>query len=116
MQKGEILMRRKYSMGLVILIFVAIIAIVLIYRISYYSALRDAEEELLEELTDLDEYYFMKESNGYVTVYYADEETVYEYTSIPVEELPEGIQNELKKGKRVNTVRQIYGFLENYSS
>ena len=116
MQKGEIHMRKKYSIGLIIFIFIAILAVVLIYRISYYSALRDMEEDLLEELTDLDEYYFIKENNGYVTVYYADEETVYEYTSIPMEELPIGIQNELKKGKRVNTVRQIYGFLENYSS
>ena len=109
-------MRKKYSLGLIIFIFIAILAVVLIYRISYYTALRDMEEDLLEELTDLDDYYFIKENNGYVTVYYADEETVYEYTSIPVEELPIGIQNELKKGKRVNTVRQIYGFLENYSS
>lgn len=109
-------MRKKYSIGLLAFIIVIILAFIFIYRISYYSALRDMEEELLEEFTDLDEYYFIKESNGYVTVYYSDEETVYEYTSIPMEELPTGIQNELKKGKRVNSVRQIYGFLENYSS
>lgn len=30
--------------------------------------------------------------------------------------LPEEIQKEVKKGKKADTVGQVYGFLENYSS
>ena len=33
-----------------------------------------------------------------------------------INELPEDIQKELKKGKKADTMGQVYGFLENYSS
>ena len=76
----------------------------------------ELEKDILEKSVDLDECYYIKASDGYVTVYMADEETVYEYTSIPVNELPKDIQKELKSGKKVDTMGQVYGFLENYSS
>lgn len=109
-------MRKKYSIAFLLLTIVIIFLIVFVYRISYQKALLEMEQELLEEYVDLEECYYIKGSDGYVTVYFADEETVYEYTSIPMNELPERIQKELQEGKKVKTIRQVYGFLENYSS
>lgn len=109
-------MKRKYSIGLLCTIVVVIFFFIIVYRISYHKALLDMEEDLIEKQIELDDFYLIKESDGLVTVYYADEETVYEYTTIRIEELPPGIQDELKSGKKVKTKGQVYGFLENYSS
>lgn len=109
-------MRRKYSIGFLILTIAIVCLLIFVYRLSYHKAILELEEERLEKSVDLDECYYIKASDGYVTVYMADEETVYEYTSIPIEELPKKIQTELKNGKKVDTMGQVYGFLENYSS
>ena len=55
-------------------------------------------------------------SNGYVIVYLDDQTSIYEYTNIRVEELPEELQNEIREGKRLEGKDKLYGFLENYSS
>lgn len=109
-------MKRKYSIGFLILTILIILLFIFIYRISYHKAMLEMEEEIIEELTDMEECYYIKGTDGYVTVYFADKETVYEYTSIPVKELPESIQNEIKDGKKLYNLGQVYGFLENYSS
>lgn len=109
-------MRRKYSIGFLILTIAIVCLLIFVYRLSYHKAIMELEKDILEKSVDLDECYYIKASNGYVTVYMADEETVYEYTSIPVNELPKDIQKELKSGKKVDTMGQVYGFLENYSS
>lgn len=109
-------MRRKYSIGFLILTIAVVCLLILVYRLSYHKAILELEEDLLEKSVDLDEYYYIKALDGYVTVYMADEETVYEYTTIPIEELPKDVQKELKDGKKVDTMGQVYGFLENYSS
>ncbi|MBR4999103.1 MAG: hypothetical protein IKY10_04400 [Clostridia bacterium] len=46
----------------------------------------------------------------------SDRETVYEYTDILVSELPYVLQNEIKNGKYIENMQELYGFLENYSS
>ena len=109
-------MRRKYSIGFLVLTIVIVCLLIFVYRLSYQKAIMELEKDILEKSVDLDECYYIKASDGYVTVYMADEETVYEYTSIPVNELPKDIQKELKSGKKVDTMGQVYGFLENYSS
>ena len=109
-------MRRKYSIGFWILTIAIVCLLIFVYRLSYHKAIMELEKDILEKSVDLDECYYIKASDGYVTVYMADEETVYEYTSIPVNELPKDIQKELKSGKKVDTMGQVYGFLENYSS
>ena len=109
-------MRKRYSIVLTILIAAIVFLFIFIYRISYKKAILDMETKLLEEYQNLDDYYYIKGSDGYVTVYFADEETVYEYTSIPTDDLPEDIQKELKSGRKVDSIGQVYGFLENYSS
>ena len=42
--------------------------------------------------------------------------TVYEYTDISLEGLPENLQKEIQNGKYIETSESLYGFLENYSS
>ena len=58
----------------------------------------------------------VKNRNGYVIVYLDDQTSIYEYTNIRVEELPEELQNEIREGKRLEGKDKLYGFLENYSS
>ena len=60
--------------------------------------------------------YYLCELEGYVVVYLGDHETIYEMTEIPLDALPETVQEEVKDGKFVETARELYGFLENYSS
>lgn len=109
-------MRKKYSIAFLAFAIVIVFLLIFVYKLSYQKAILKKEEELLEKYTDFEECYYIKNTDGYVTVYMADEETVYEYTSIPIQELPEDIQKELEAGKKVKTMGQVYGFLENYSS
>lgn len=60
--------------------------------------------------------YYLIAENGLVTVYYSDESTVYEYTNITTEDLPEELKEEILKGKYIKTLDELYNFLENYSS
>ena len=63
-----------------------------------------------------DEGYYLSELQGYVAVYLSDRTTIYEFTEIPVSDLPEEVQQELTSGKYVETAEELYAFLENYSS
>lgn len=60
--------------------------------------------------------YFLVAENGFVTVYYADKSTVYEYTNISTEDLPDELKEEVVNGKYITTLDDLYNFLENYSS
>ena len=66
--------------------------------------------------TEEEEGYYLRELHGFVAVYLSDKETVYEFTEIPVNDLPEEIQQEIATGKYIPTVKELYEFLENYSS
>ncbi len=56
------------------------------------------------------------EEEGYVIVYYADKETVYDTTDIRLEDLPANLQQEILEGKEMSSQRELYNFLESYSS
>lgn len=60
--------------------------------------------------------YFVKFSRGIVTVFYSDKETVYEYTEINLRDLPLTLRSEVISGKRIKDEKELYDFLENYSS
>lgn len=60
--------------------------------------------------------YYLTILNGYVVVFRSDRQTLFEYTDIPLADLPTELQNELKKGKIIIGEEKLYGFLENYSS
>ena len=61
-------------------------------------------------------YIFLIEEGGFLVVYASDRKTVYEYTDISLEGLPENLQKEIQNGKYIETSESLYGFLENYSS
>lgn len=109
-------MQRKKSIGILLFLLFFIFVFVFIYRISYYNALTDLEEDKAEEYQSLDDFYWIKEEDGMVVVYYADEDTVFDYTTIPMKSLPLTVQMEIDEGKKVDSLSQVYGFLENYSS
>ena len=44
------------------------------------------------------------------------EKSVFEYTDIRMEDLPEELMQEIRTGKYIETTEALYGFLENYSS
>lgn len=54
--------------------------------------------------------------NGAVTVYYSDKQTVYSYTDIQAENLPDNVRRELYGGMEVESLGELYDFLETYSS
>lgn len=60
--------------------------------------------------------YYLIEEFGYVNIYLADKETLYEYTDIAIGLLPEELQQEICLGKAVAGEQELYDFLENYSS
>ncbi|MDO4311876.1 MAG: hypothetical protein Q4C52_02190 [Eubacteriales bacterium] len=121
---------RKYSIGFVIIGLILMLLVSSAYQISYHAAMERAEEEKYSETKDNEtqesietegealknECYYLMEKNGYVVVYLGDKKTVYEYTSIEVETLPVTLQNEVKNGKYMENMEELYGFLENYSS
>ena len=45
-----------------------------------------------------------------------DKETLYENTSIRLSSLPDALKTEIKNGKYIRTEKELYNFLENYSS
>ena len=109
-------MNRKYSIGFLIGIIIILALFVIGYRFSYNRGVKERELTRNSSATELEEGYYINVSNGYVTVYLSDKKTVYEYTSILAEELPLELRQELDSGIKVDTLSEVYGFLENYSS
>lgn len=60
--------------------------------------------------------YYIRLNRGTITVYYSDRETVYEYTDISLEDLPEEVQAEVVSGLEIKDEKELYDFLETYSS
>lgn len=60
--------------------------------------------------------YYLVEEDGRVTIYRLEGQTLFEYTGITVDSLPEELQGEIAHGKRVSGEKELYDFLENYSS
>lgn len=63
----------------------------------------------------MDEYYAVLE-NGYVTIYLKDESTIYDYTDIAEADLPDYLVLSLKNGLHFHGLKELYEFLETYSS
>lgn len=77
------------------------------------------EEIVLKKTYNQDEVvykYYLKAENGYIVAYYGDKKTVFDYTSVSVENLPERDIEDLEAGILVKDLEQLYGLLENYSS
>lgn len=121
-------MKKRYGIGFLIGMIFLTLVVVCAYQFSYDRTLRKQEAQLEAEqkreesviptkgTAKKEDSFIIREKDGYVIVYYSDNQTVFEYTTIEVQYLPENIQKELKTGRKAENVGQVYGFLENYSS
>lgn len=60
--------------------------------------------------------YVIVEEGDYLTVYFADRTTVYEYTDIRYSDLEEPLRRKIRRGYCISDEKTLFGFLENYSS
>ncbi len=65
---------------------------------------------------ELPESFYLVVENHYVSVYCDDKKTIYMYTGIALDSLPEDIQKEVLAMKYISSIEELYGFLETYSS
>ena len=120
-------MKTKYVIGFFCVLFFAAVLLTAGYQLSYrhvmdrQAARADETAPTTERISAegaavQEEGYYLSELQGYVAVYLNDRTTIYEFTEIPVSDLPEEVQQELASGKYVETAEELYAFLENYSS
>ncbi len=125
-------MQKKYGVILTFSLFAFLAVLSLGYREEYKYLVRKSQnpsETQSENQSDdtllqvqgtaekeEEQSYYLTILNGYVVVFQSDRQTLFEYTDIPLADLPTELQNELKKGKIIIGEEKLYGFLENYSS
>ena len=130
-------MKQKYYIGFFMTVFFMVSLLGIGYQMSYQyvvdrheaqvKAEQEQEREQIpeapkEELVTTkgtaqkNEGYYLCALQGYVVVYLGDHETFYEMTEIQLDTLPDNVRSEVESGKYVETARELYGFLENYSS
>lgn len=119
-------MKMRYCIGFFAAIFFLVSMIGIGYQLSYRYAVerQQAKVELAqneESVTtkgsaEKNMGYYLCELHGYVVVYLSDKTTIFEFTDISLDELPDNIQEEIRSGKFLETEDALYGFLENYSS
>lgn len=63
-----------------------------------------------------EEVFYLVAENHYITVYRQDMQSVYLYTDICIENLPEELQEEIIQKKLISGEGDLYHFLESYSS
>lgn len=85
------------------------------YQIMSFSA-SDVVLRKIVKPAGTDYKYYMVAENGCVTVYYIDKRTIYEYTNILVDTLPEDMKEQVERGKYVRDDDALYDFLETYTS
>lgn len=125
-------MQKKYGVILTFSLFAFLAVLSLGYREEYKYLVRksqnpsetQSENQSGDALLQVqgtaekeeEQSYYLTILNGYVVVFRSDRQTLFEYTDIPLADLPTELQNELKKGKIIIGEEKLYGFLENYSS
>ena len=60
--------------------------------------------------------YYLTVQDGKILVMELDQETIYLTTDIYAEALSETLKQELMQGKFINSIEELYGFLESYTS
>ena len=120
-------MKKKYSISF----FAAMILSVFMLTVAYHSGYNRLQAQLKQkQMTEeyknpstptegnakKSNWFYLKDLNGFIVVYLNDKKTVYEYTSISVDNLPEEIASQIRKGREIETEESLYSFLEGYSS
>lgn len=79
-----------------------------------------SQEENLQndsaEILAKDVLYILKLEQERVVIYHANSGEIYDKTDITTDVIPENILQELSKGIPVYSLKELYDFLENYSS
>lgn len=60
--------------------------------------------------------FYLDVQMGRVVVYQTEDDTLYAYTELKFNNLPEALQREILAGKYIETIEELYHFLESYSS
>lgn len=60
--------------------------------------------------------FYLDVQMGRIVVYQAEDDTLYAYTEVKFNQLPEEVKQEVLEGKYIETVEELYHFLESYSS
>lgn len=84
-------------------------------HVETYSANRIVVRKTYEPIQQEERYYLKAEEN-YVVIYYADESTVYMYTGIRMDTLPEETRKEIEACKEITSLESLYSFLESHTS
>lgn len=87
----------------------------ILYEVISFSPEKVVLRKTYDE-TKVENQFFIGTSGGYVTVYYSDLRTVYEYTQIELDTLPFDVRENVKKGFYVKDVKALYSILEGYTS
>lgn len=64
----------------------------------------------------IDTGFYAKSFNGYVVILNGDEKTVFEYTEIAINTLPDNLREDVLEGYYIASEEELYSFLENYTS
>lgn len=83
--------------------------------VESYSPGRLVVKKVYEPL-QLQEKFYLKSEENYVVVYYGDNSTVYMYTNIRLDSLPEETRAEIEAVKEIDTYESLYSFLESHTS
>lgn len=75
-----------------------------------------AEPDTADAVAEETYEYVLVDHNNYVAVYQLPERTIYEYTDVIMDVLPEETREEIRKGKYLRNEEELYNFLENYTS
>lgn len=119
-------MKKRYCIGFFVIIFLLFLLLEIGYQVNYRYVMdrqdariaKEQEQKFISTKGEAtkNEGYYLRELHGYVAVYFQDGTTLYELTEIPFSSLPKEVQEAVRVGKYVETTRELYGFLENYSS
>lgn len=85
-------------------------------QLSAEEPAADTEAAVLPVSQTFDYKYVIIEEGDYLTVYFADRKTVYEYTDIRYSDLEDSLRHKIRKGYCIRDEAELFGFLENYSS
>lgn len=85
------------------------------YEIISFSETMLTVRKTYDETKVTNQFYVCRKGD-FIVVYYSDLKTVYEYTEIPVNSLPEEIQRSVERGFYVKNAQELYSILEGYTS
>jgi hypothetical protein len=85
-------------------------------EIEFYAQSQSTTEEETQVAASADESYYLILEDGVITVYHGDGKSIYLQTDISQDSIPVVNLQELKKGIYVQSIKEVYDYLESCSS